>query len=73
MIGFPGTTELMIIGGLGLLIFGTRLPKIARSFGSTIIEFKKGLRGVNEELDISDVKTELKEIKSETKKLLDKE
>lgn len=38
-----GTPEIIIIGVLAVLLFGSRLPKIARSFGSTVVEFKKGL------------------------------
>jgi len=48
MIGMPGTTEMIIIGIVAVLLFGSRLPKIARSIGSSIIEFKKGVRGVED-------------------------
>lgn len=38
-----GTTELLIVAGVALLLFGTRLPSVARSLGQGIVEFKKGL------------------------------
>ncbi len=33
-----------------LLLFGKRLPEVGRSLGKGIIEFKKGLAGVGEEI-----------------------
>ncbi len=42
--GGPG--EIVIILGILLLLFGsTKLPKLARSLGSSVTEFRKGLRG----------------------------
>jgi sec-independent protein translocase protein TatA len=46
----PGLPEWIIIGIIGLLIFGKRLPEVGRSLGKGIVEFKKGLRGVEEDL-----------------------
>ena len=43
-LGMPGLTEWIIIGALGLLIFGKRLPEVGRSLGKGIVEFKKGPR-----------------------------
>ena len=40
----PGPTELWIILGIAVLLFGHRLPGMARSLGSSIVEFKKGLK-----------------------------
>lgn len=47
----PGPTEWIIIAVLGLLIFGKRLPEVGRSLGRGIVEFKKGLKGVEEEIE----------------------
>ena len=49
--GMPGWQELLILGVIGLLIFGKRLPEVGRSIGKGIVEFKKGLAGVDEEVD----------------------
>ena len=37
-----GGTELIIVGIIVVLLFGSRLPKIARSLGQAQQEFKKG-------------------------------
>jgi len=50
-IGWPGTTELIVIGIVALLIFGRRLPDVARSVGKSIVEFKRGMRDVKDEID----------------------
>ena len=46
-----GPMELIIIMIFGVLIFGKRLPEIGRSLGKGIIEFKKGLNGIQSELE----------------------
>ena len=44
MFGKPGTTELIIVLVIVLIIFGHKaLPKLGRSIGKTIGGFKKGL------------------------------
>ena len=54
----PGPTELLIIGGIIILLFGAgQLPKIARSLGGAIPSFKKGMAEVEKEVD--DIKKEL--------------
>ncbi len=36
---------------LGLLIFGKRLPEVGRSLGKGIVEFKRGIKGIEEEVE----------------------
>ena len=44
-IGMPGLPEMLIIGGIFILFFGsTKLPGLARSIGKSANEFKKGIR-----------------------------
>ena len=53
-IGMPGPFEWIIIAGLGLLIFGKRLPEVGKSLGKGIVEFKRGLKDVGEEVSMVD-------------------
>jgi sec-independent protein translocase protein TatA len=46
-----GFMEMLIIMGVAVLLFGKRLPEVGRSLGKGIIEFKKGLRGLEEGFD----------------------
>ena len=46
-----GTQELIILGVVGLVIFGRRLPEVGRSLGRGIVEFKQGLSGVEEKVN----------------------
>lgn len=50
-LSFPGGWEWLVILAVALLIFGSRLPEVGRSIGRGIVEFKKGLKGVKDELD----------------------
>lgn len=43
--------EIIAIVLVALLLFGSRLPNIARSFGKSISEFKKGVKDVKDDLD----------------------
>jgi len=54
--GSFGWQELLIILGILVLLFGaTRLPKLARSLGSSVRGFRKGM---NEDLDDEDEEEE---------------
>jgi sec-independent protein translocase protein TatA len=44
LLGMPGGWEWLIILVVCLLLFGNRIPGLARSLGSGINEFKAGLR-----------------------------
>ena len=48
-----GPQEMLIIVILGVLLFGKRLPDVGRSTGKSIVEFKNGIRGVEDELHSS--------------------
>lgn len=46
-----GWTEWLVIIAVGLLLFGNKLPEVGRSLGRSIVEFKKGLKGVEDEVE----------------------
>lgn len=48
-ISMPGGLEWIVIGLVALLIFGKRLPGVARSLGQALHEFKSGFSGQGEE------------------------
>jgi sec-independent protein translocase protein TatA len=45
--------ELAIVGVIAVLLFGKRLPEVGRSMGKSIVEFKKGLRDIQNEVDVN--------------------
>jgi sec-independent protein translocase protein TatA len=51
--GMPGHLELLIVAFVILLLFGHRLPSVMRSLGRGVVEFKRGIHGVEDELDES--------------------
>jgi sec-independent protein translocase protein TatA len=48
-----GPQEILILLVLGVLLFGRRLPEVGRSLGKGIVEFKKGLKGLEDEVESS--------------------
>ncbi len=45
-----GPMEVIIIGIIAILLFGNRLPEVAKSVGKGFNEFKKGMHGIDEEV-----------------------
>ncbi|HHT9124678.1 MAG TPA: Sec-independent protein translocase subunit TatA/TatB [Candidatus Brocadiia bacterium] len=46
----PGWMEMAVIGVIALLLFGKRLPEVMRSLGKGIVEFKKGVKGIEDDV-----------------------
>ena len=47
----PGWPEMLIILVIALLLFGRRLPEVGRSLGKGIVEFRKGVKGIEDDLN----------------------
>ncbi len=50
-----------------LLLFGNRLPQVMRSLGQGVVEFKKGLQGIEDEMHNSTNKIEEQPSKPQAK------
>lgn len=46
-----GPMEMMVVMIVAVLLFGKRLPEVGRSVGKGLVEFKKGLRGIEDDLE----------------------
>ena len=48
-----GMQELLIIGVVAVLLFGRRLPEVAKSLGKSYAEFRRGLSDIQSSMDVS--------------------
>ncbi len=57
-LAFIGTTELLLIAALALLLFGgKKLPELMRGLGRGVKEFKEGVKDVSNEVNATNVES----------------
>lgn len=49
--GGIGPSEMVILGVIAVLLFGKRLPEMGRTLGKGLMEFKKGISGIEAEIN----------------------
>ena len=47
----PGPSEMVVLAVVSILLFGKRLPEVARQVGRGWMELKKGMSGIQSELN----------------------
>lgn len=47
----PGPTGMLVLALVALLLFGNRMPKLARSLGSSLFELKRGINEIGDPLE----------------------
>ncbi|QDT69460.1 twin arginine translocase protein A [Planctomycetes bacterium MalM25] len=47
--GGIGMTEMLVVGVVAVLLFGSRLPSVARSAGKSLTEFRRGMQDLQHE------------------------
>ena len=63
----PSLPEFVILAIVVLLLFGNRLPSVMRSLGQGVVEFKKGLAGIEDDVKNSAGKIEEQPAKPQAK------
>jgi len=49
--GVSSPATWVIIGAIAFLLFGNRLPSVMRSLGRSVTEFKKGVAGIEDDIN----------------------
>ena len=57
-----GPLAYVVLAAIAFLLFGNRLPSVMRSLGRSVVEFKKGVAGIEDDLEeaVNDVETKAK-------------
>jgi sec-independent protein translocase protein TatA len=49
-LGLPAPTQLIVLLVLAVLLFGQNLPQVARSWGQKLAEFRRGMKGIEDQI-----------------------
>lgn len=63
LIGPLGPMEIGAILLIAVLLFGRRLPDVGRNVGKAIIEFKRGVKGITDEIDEESRKPDSRDVR----------
>ena len=71
LFGFFGSSSPLAYAAFAIvafLLFGNRLPSVMRSLGRSVVEFKKGVAGIEDDLEeaVNDAETKAKKSKRST-------
>lgn len=47
-----GMPEMIVLSIIGVILFGRKLPEVGRYLGKGIVEFKKGIKGIEDDVDL---------------------
>jgi sec-independent protein translocase protein TatA len=50
-----GMQELVVVGIVALLLFGKRLPEVAKSLGKSYAQLRQGLSDIQSQMNLSDI------------------
>ncbi len=50
-IGISSPAAYIVLGIVAIILFGNRLPSVMRSLGRSVVEFKKGVAGIEDDVD----------------------
>jgi TatA/E family protein of Tat protein translocase len=67
VLAFISHWEILLVLVLALLLFGGRVPKVARSLGRGLSEFKRGLKGIKEQSGIQEVEDSVREVRDQVR------
>jgi len=67
----PSGFELVVIMVIALLLFGKRLPEVARSLGKGVVEFKKGLKGIEDDVEQAQYQAPSRQVHTEDRRAVD--
>lgn len=54
---FPGLSwgEMLLVGVIAILLFGKRLPEVAKSLGNSYRQFRKGISDFHSQIDLTEM------------------
>jgi len=60
---FTSPWVVVLVALVAFMLFGNRLPSVMRSLGRSVVEFKKGVAGIEDDIDEA-VRSSDKEVKA---------